>query len=156
MAGPDDVTAGARDAAAAFAAGALSVATAHQAALWALHRAGWAPWPAYSFAATRPLGVPAVVSAAFWGGVWWAALDPLVRRAPTRGAARARAALLGAALPNAIGAALVALGHGARPAPARRAAALASAVAVNALWAVTAAALARRIGGGARRGSSGA
>jgi hypothetical protein len=140
------------------------VLTAHQAVLWALHRAGWAPWPAYSLAPTAPLGVPAVASAAFWGGVWWAALDPLARRAATPAGASARAALLGAVLPNAAGAVLVALGRGPAPAypfgSAGRARALASAVAVNALWALTAAALARRLRararGGARRGSSAA
>jgi hypothetical protein len=131
--------------AAAFAAGAAAVLTTHQAVLWALHRAGWAPWPAYSLASTRPLGVPAVLSAAFWGGVWWAALDPLARRASTPSGTYARAALLGAVLPNAVGATLAALGRGQASAQslgdAGRYKAIASAVAINALWAVTAAAL---------------
>jgi hypothetical protein len=137
------------------------VLTAHQAALWALHRAGWAPWPAYALAPTAPLGVPAVASAAFWGGVWWAGLDRLVPRGGGPGPAYARAALLGAVLPNAVGAALVAAGHGpplgAAASAVPRDRALASAVLVNALWAVTAAALTRRGAGAraaARRGSS--
>jgi hypothetical protein len=155
---------GARRAGPAFAAGALAVLTAHQMALWALHRAGWAPWPAYALAPTAPLGVPAVASAAFWGGVWWAGLDRLVPAGRGPGPAYARAALLGAVLPNAVGALLVAAGRGpllgAAAGAVPRGRALASAVVVNALWAVTAAALARGLGrrarAGARRGSSGA
>ena len=139
----------ARAGAVAWCAGAAAVLTAHQAALWALHQAGWAPWPAYVLAPTRPFGVPAVASAAFWGGVWWVTLDPVVRRARTARGAYGRAAGLGAVLPNAVGVLLAAAGHR-FPVAAEVGAGrtLVSAVAVNALWAVTAAALARA----ARRG----
>jgi hypothetical protein len=134
----------ARRAGAAFLVGAGAVVTAHQAALWALHRAGAAPWPAYDVTPTRPFGVPAVASAAFWGGVWWAALAPLLPRVGGAGAYYGRAALLGAVLPNAAGAVLVALGHGQPPGGTPAAAATLSAVLVNGLWGVTAAALLRR------------
>jgi hypothetical protein len=144
----------------AFAAGGLAVLTVHQAALWALHRAGWAPWPAYSWAPTRPLGVPAVASAVVWGGVWWAGLDRLVPRDRGARAALRRAALLGAVLPNAAGALLAAAGRG--PAAdtlgaAPRGRSLAAAVAVNALWGAAAAALAgAATRAAARRGRSAA
>jgi hypothetical protein len=138
---------------AAFAAGAVAVLTVHQAVLWALHRAGWAPWPAYSLAPTRPLGVPAVASAAFWGGAWWAVLATWLPRGGRPGASYARAALLGAVLPNAVGALLVALGHGQRWGATPRAAATCSALLVNGAWGVTAAALLRR--GRAGRGDGG-
>jgi hypothetical protein len=146
---------------AAFAAGAVAVLTTHQAVLWALHRAGWAPWPAYSLAPTRPLGVPAVASAAFWGGAWWAGLARLLPPDAAPGAAYARAALLGAVVPNAAGALLVALGRGHPLGDAPRLPAALSAAAVNGLWAVTAAALLRRPrpaapSAGARSGSSAA
>lgn len=124
---------------AAFAAGAAAVLTTHQGALWMLHRAGWAPWPAYALTPTAPFGVPAVASAAFWGGVWWVALARALPRDASPGAVLARAALLGAVLPNAVGAVLVAAGHGARASGAARLPALASAIVVNALWAATAA-----------------
>lgn len=56
--------------AAAFAAGFVSVLVFHQ-GLWALYAAaGKAPGPAWSMAKVAPLGVPAVISSSFWGGVW--------------------------------------------------------------------------------------
>jgi hypothetical protein len=57
-------------AAVAFAAGFISVMIFHQ-GLWALYgAAGKAPGPAWNMAPVPPLGVPAVVSSAFWGGLW--------------------------------------------------------------------------------------
>ena len=57
-------------AAAAFAAGFVAVLIFHQ-GVWALYRAaGMAPSPAWSMAPVPPLGVPTVVSSAFWGGLW--------------------------------------------------------------------------------------
>ena len=127
------------NAAARFAAGAAGVLTGHQAVVWALHREGVVPWPAYSFAATRPFGVPHVLSAAFWGGVWWVALSPVVERAASPGAYWARAATLGAVLPTAVGALLVATGRGAPRGNARPATLLAAGLGVNAAWGVAAA-----------------
>jgi hypothetical protein len=49
--------------------GFLAVLVCHQAALLVLHHAGVAPAP-WNLAPVPPLGVPAVVSAAFWGGLW--------------------------------------------------------------------------------------
>ena len=150
-----------RRAAASFAAGAAAVLTTHQLMLWALHRAGWAPWPPYARTPTPPFGVPAVLSAAWWGGVWWVALAPLVARAGGRtwaGAGDARrlavAAALGATLPNLVGVALVAAGHGVRVAGAGRGRATVAALVINAAWGITAAALAARLarGRGASRG----
>lgn len=68
-----------------FIAGALAVPTFHQVALLILNLLGVTaatPWP---LAPTLPLGVPAVVSATFWGGVWGAilvAVAPRVARSP--------------------------------------------------------------------------
>ena len=53
-----------------FVAGALSVLVFHQAMLGLLHLAGITPATPWSFASTAPFGVPAVLSAAFWGGLW--------------------------------------------------------------------------------------
>ena len=52
-----------------FIAGCIAVLLFHQGALLALHLAGIAPSP-WNIAPVPPFGVPAVVSAAFWGGVW--------------------------------------------------------------------------------------
>ena len=52
-----------------FIAGFLAVLVFHQVALLGLHHAGIAPAP-WNLAPVPPFGVPAVVSAAFWGGLW--------------------------------------------------------------------------------------
>ena len=54
----------------AFVAGFVSTLVFHQGLLAILHAAGASPRGAWSMAKTAPLGVPAVVSLAFWGGVW--------------------------------------------------------------------------------------
>ena len=54
----------------AFAAGLLATLIFHQGLLAALHAAGVAPKPAFEMSVTAPLRVPAVISLAFWGGVW--------------------------------------------------------------------------------------
>jgi hypothetical protein len=53
-----------------FLAGFLAVLIFHQIALLVLHLAGVVPATPWNMAPVPPLGVPAVVSAAFWGGVW--------------------------------------------------------------------------------------
>ncbi len=62
-----------------FVAGFLAVPVFHQAALFVLHRAGIAPAP-WDLAPVPPFGVPAVVSAAFWGGLWGIAFALLAPR----------------------------------------------------------------------------
>jgi hypothetical protein len=54
----------------AFLAGFLSTLVFHQGLLAILHAAGKTPRAPYSMEPTAPLGVPAVLSLAFWGGVW--------------------------------------------------------------------------------------
>lgn len=56
-----------------FAAGALAVPVFHQTALFLLHAAGVGP-AAWNMTPVPPLGVPALLSAAFWGGLWGSAL----------------------------------------------------------------------------------
>jgi hypothetical protein len=53
-----------------FAAGFVAVLVFHQAAVLALHLAGVTPAVPWNLAPVPPFGVPAVLSAAFWGGVW--------------------------------------------------------------------------------------
>jgi hypothetical protein len=53
-----------------FIGGVIGVLVFHQLALAALHAAGITQGVAYSTKATSPFGLPAFVSAAFWGGVW--------------------------------------------------------------------------------------
>jgi hypothetical protein len=127
----------------------VAVLTIHQGALWLLHRAAIAPWPAYALEPTAPFGVPRVLSAAFWGGVWWMALAPVVERA-TGWRHWARAALLGAVPPTAVGALLaVTVGTVARGTTAPFVL-VGAALGVNALWGLGAAAVRRRMGSPSR------
>lgn len=59
---------------AAFIAGFISTLTFHQGALALLHATGFSPKAAYATTATAPFQVPAVLSLAFWGGLWGIAL----------------------------------------------------------------------------------
>jgi hypothetical protein len=53
-----------------FAAGFLAVLLFHQPAIGIFHVLGLAPNAPYAMQAVPPLGVPRVISLAFWGGVW--------------------------------------------------------------------------------------
>ena len=53
----------------AFVAGFVSVLVFHPGVLALLHVAGLIPRGPYALAPVPPLGVPQVISAAFWGGV---------------------------------------------------------------------------------------
>jgi hypothetical protein len=54
----------------AFIAGIIGVLIFHQIAFWVLHLVGVTPASPYNMNPTQPLGVPQVLSSAFWGGVW--------------------------------------------------------------------------------------
>ena len=54
----------------AFAAGFISTLIFHQGLLGLLFLAGAAPRAPFNLAPAGPLGVPSVISLAFWGGVW--------------------------------------------------------------------------------------
>ncbi|MGL5831957.1 MAG: hypothetical protein ACRC1Z_01845 [Waterburya sp.] len=54
----------------AFIAGFLAVMTFHQVALWLLNIIGLTTKSPYAMKSTMPLGVPTVLSLAFWGGIW--------------------------------------------------------------------------------------
>jgi hypothetical protein len=54
----------------AFIAGALAVPVFHQIVLLVLYLSGIVPFAPFSFAPTKPFGVPDLISISFWGGVW--------------------------------------------------------------------------------------
>jgi hypothetical protein len=64
-----------------FVAGFIAVLIFHQGLWYLFELAGFFPFtrPAWALDPIPPFGVPSVVSKAFWGGVWAAALAPLFR-----------------------------------------------------------------------------
>jgi len=85
----------------AFFAGFLSTLVFHQGALTLFWLSGAFPRAPFDMSPVPPIGVPAVMSLAFWGGVWGIAIWPLLRHAA--GAAYwLRALLIGAVGPSAV------------------------------------------------------
>ncbi len=85
----------------AFVAGFVSTLLFHQGLLQLLYVGGAFPRAAWSLTPVPPLGVPAVISLAFWGGLWGVVLWLIVRKHV--GARRwGWAALWGALLPSAV------------------------------------------------------
>jgi hypothetical protein len=64
-----------------FVAGFVSTLIFHQGVLTLLWLAGAFPRGPYNTDPTAPLGIPAVISLAFWGGVRGAAITPLLQGA---------------------------------------------------------------------------
>ncbi len=84
-----------------FIAGFLSTLSFHQGLVALLSAAGVIGASAYNLSPTEPLGVPAVISLAFWGGIWGIVLWLLVRA--KRGLSRwIWAAVVGAIGPTAV------------------------------------------------------
>lgn len=90
----------------AFAAGFVATLVFHQGLFALLHAAGAVPVAAYNMTPTAPLGVPAVFSLAFWGGVWGIPIAWLIRR-DTGAAYWLKAVLFGAIGPSAVALLLV-------------------------------------------------
>ena len=53
-----------------FAAGFVATLVFHQLAVAVLAGVGLAPFGAWNLSPTAPLGIPAVLSLSFWGGIW--------------------------------------------------------------------------------------
>jgi hypothetical protein len=120
---------------AAFAAGFISVLVFHQ-GVWALFgAAGKAPGPAWNMAPAPPLGVPMVISSAFWGGLWGLVLAWLLPiAAPSMGYWPA-AIIIGAVLTSVVALMVVAPLKGRPFAADWKPAVWAFALSVNAAWA---------------------
>jgi len=61
-----------------YVAGFVATLVFHQGLLGLMHVTGISPRAPFDLAATAPLGIPQVLSLAFWGGVWAIALAPMV------------------------------------------------------------------------------
>jgi hypothetical protein len=83
-----------------FLAGFLATLIFHQLTLAILWGARVAPHGPFSMAATRPFGVPAMLSLAFWGGVWGVVFAFVHGQFPRGVAYWAAALLFGAVLPS--------------------------------------------------------
>jgi len=83
----------------AFVAGFVATLVFHQCILALLHTFGFAPRAAWPMQPVPPFGIPAVISLAFWGGVWGVIMMPMIER--RRGASFWVAAIvIGAILPT--------------------------------------------------------
>ena len=85
-----------------FAAGFLATLIFHQLTLWLLWGVGLAPMKPFSTVVTKPLGLPAVLSLAVWGGFWGILFSFVERRFPARLNYWVSAFVFGAVFPSAI------------------------------------------------------
>ncbi len=83
-----------------FVAGFLATLIFHQLTLAFLWGVGLAPFRPFPMAATPPFGVPAVVSLAFWGGVWGILFAFVEGAFPRKAGYWVTAFLFGAILPS--------------------------------------------------------
>jgi len=82
-----------------FIAGFLSTLLFHQGALTVLWLTGAIPRTPYDMTTTPPLGMPAVMSLAFWGGLWGVMIWPSLKNTVGR-SYWIRALLIGAFVPS--------------------------------------------------------
>jgi len=85
-----------------FIAGFLATIIFHQLTLMLLWKAGFAPFAPFSLTPTYPFGVPAVISLAFWGGVWGIAYAYIDGRFPQGAGYWPVAFLFGGIAPSAV------------------------------------------------------
>ncbi len=85
-----------------FVAGFLATLIFHQLTLTVLWNVGLAPFAPYSMAATQPFGVPAVLSLAFWGGIWGILFALIESAFPRRAGYWLLAFLFGAIFPSVV------------------------------------------------------
>jgi hypothetical protein len=90
-----------------FIAGFLATLVFHQLSLWVLWDVGVAPFGPFPMAATKPFGVPAVFSLAFWGGIWGILFSLLEHRFPARSSYWVTAFVFGALFPSIVALLLV-------------------------------------------------
>ena len=120
-----------------FAAGFLATLIFHQITLAVLGAMLGVPIPLWDMHATPPLGVPAVISLAFWGGIWGIALAWLEPRLPRAAAAYwALVVAFGAIGPTAVYILVVQPLKGAKVPPEMLPKLLVIGLAVNAAWGI--------------------
>ena len=132
----------------AFLAGFLSTLIFHQGVMALLHAAGATDRKPFAMAPTAPFGVPAVISLAFWGGIWGIPLWLAIRSAA--GAAYWLLALaLGAVAPGIVALFVVFPLKGQPVAGGWQPAILVGALLLNGAWGIGVALFLRLFGSGA-------
>lgn len=91
-----------------FIAGFAATLIFHQLTWWVLWGVGLAPSGPFSMEITKPFGVPAVFSHAFWGGIWGIVFSMVDCRFPASSGYWVTAFLFGAVLPTMAGRLVVA------------------------------------------------
>lgn len=117
-----------------FVSGAVSVVVFHQGVGELLHAAGATSRAFFSFAPTKPFGVPQLWSLAFWGGLWGIALAAAFARTRGLAALLAGALVFGAVLPTLVAWFVVAPLKGAPLAAGGALGAMALGVVLNGAW----------------------
>jgi hypothetical protein len=128
-----------------FLGGFLATLLCHQPMLWVFHALHLTDRMPYAMKGVPPFGVPAVISLAFWGGVWGVIMIPLIARA--RGAAWwLAAAAFGAVFPTLVAVFIIAPMKGAQlPGPIGKI--LVGGFILNAAWGLGTAIFFRLFGG---------
>jgi len=83
-----------------FTAGFFATLLFHQAAVFGLWQAHIAPFGAFNMHPTQPFGIPAVLSLAFWGGIWGILFAFIHKAFPAGGGYWLAAFLFGAIAPS--------------------------------------------------------
>jgi hypothetical protein len=136
----------------AFLAGFFSTLIFHQGALAILHAAGATPRAPYSMNSTPPLGVPAVFSLAFWGGLWGIILWLVIARFQGAASYWLLAIIVGAIAPSLVALFVVLPLKGQPPGGGGKASLIVGALILNGMWGLGVAIFMRLLG--SRQGSS--
>jgi hypothetical protein len=136
----------------AFLAGFFSTLIFHQGTLAILHAAGETPRAPFSMDATPPLGVPAVLSLAFWGGLWGIILWLVIARFQGSASYWLLAIIVGAIAPSLVALFVVLPLKGHPAGGGGKASLIIGALILNGMWGLGVAIFMRLLG--SRQGSS--
>lgn len=136
-----------------FLAGFFATLIFHQLALLLLWVMEVAPFAPYSMVATKPFGIPAVFSLAFWGGIWGILFALIHGRIPRRGY-WVITFLFGAILPSLV-ALLVVLPLKGRPLGGGHLTLLLTAFLINGFWGIGTGLILKMLSSWSSRGTGG-
>jgi len=91
-----------------FFAGFAATIFFHQPVVWIFHAMGISPRAPFDMHPVPPFGIPAVISLAFWGGIWGIIMIPAISRIRSEALWWIAAIVFGAVLPTAVAAFIIA------------------------------------------------